>query len=607
MKKNTYIRPRSILAAALSFLCAANLVTGCGREKTEEAAQGEAVYVEVLNPVKGDLVLNNEFIGTVSPEEAVYVVPLVSAEVLENHVEVGDQVNAGDLLCRLDSEAAELQLASAEASYHTAEASAKQSLGSSMAMQDYQTDSSISQLEKQVNNMDEDLKESKQDYDDAERDLDDVSKWKDDIKKRYEKAVKNYNIANSIATSFREIKASAGGVDYASCDSLSAANSVAEGILAGGVTLSGNEGAARRTAAESIIGLYRTMKGSDFDDSDISTNGLSMLSNQMSMAQAEYQNASTQKATLEAQKDGYDKAVDQLEDSLDSLKDNLETAKGTKQITDEQVKTDTREVLDAQLNAASVGIQSAQMQLDMYTITAPISGTIEAVNVSEHGFASSGNPAYTISNKSMMTVTFNVSEGIRNTFSAGQKVTVDRNGRKYDAAITEIGSMVDQATGLFKIKATVQADGSELLTGSSVKVTAQTYRQADALLIPYDAVYYDSGQAYVYVAENGKAVRKDIETGIFDETTMSVISGLTEQEQLITTWSSNLRDGVEILIEEPDEGAQAETSQQQTREPAEEAQTQTASDETEQSGQTEQTGQSEQTDPAEQNTEDAAQ
>ena len=81
-------------------------------------------------------------------------------------------------------------------------------------------------------------------------------------------------------------------------------------------------------------------------------------------------------------------------------------------------------------------------------------------------------------------------------------------------------------------------------------MAADTYSQTDALLIPYDAVYYDGSQPYVYVAQKDVAKRKDVETGIFDEKTITVLSGLLAEDQLITSWSSNLRDGASISIQE---------------------------------------------------------
>lgn len=264
-----------------------------------------------------------------------------------------------------------------------------------------------------------------------------------------------------------------------------------------------------------------------------------------------------------------DDGKEQLEESLADTYKSLEQAEAVKNITAEQVYNDTQKVVDANkktaalsvdsaaasvnaaqvsMEGAQVAIDSAEYQLDMYTLTAPISGVIESVNVNAHDYASPGNPAFVISNKDTMMITFYVSEGIRNTLYVGQKVQADRNGKLYNAAITEIGSMIEQTTGLFAVKACVNAPDESLLTGSSVKVIADTYSQDNALLIPYDAVYYDDSQPYVYVAVNNIVERRDIETGIFDENTITVLSGLTVEDQLIVSWSANLRDGAEISI-----------------------------------------------------------
>ena len=39
--------------------------------------------------------LQNSFVGTVSPQEMVYVIPFASGTVTDTYFEVGDQVNAG--------------------------------------------------------------------------------------------------------------------------------------------------------------------------------------------------------------------------------------------------------------------------------------------------------------------------------------------------------------------------------------------------------------------------------------------------------------------------------------------------------------------------------
>ena len=67
------------------------------------------------------------------------------------------------------------------------------------------------------------------------------------------------------------------------------------------------------------------------------------------------------------------------------------------------------------------------------------------------------------------------------------------------------------------------------------------------MTIPVDAVYYEDGEPYVYVYTDGKVHKRDIESGIYDSNTMEVRSGLTLDDQVVTTWSSELYEGAEVI------------------------------------------------------------
>ena len=103
-----------------------------------------------------------------------------------------------------------------------------------------------------------------------------------------------------------------------------------------------------------------------------------------------------------------------------------------------------------------------------------------------------------------------------------------------------------------------------------MKLTVVQDQAKDALTIPVDAVSYSASVAYVYCYENGTARRVDVETGIYDEERMEILSGLTADSQVITTWSNELVDGAQVLMKEADAGE--ETSGGEEAQTADEAQ-----------------------------------
>ncbi len=565
------------VALLLAAACVSVTLAGCGDTAAteEEETLSEVIPVEAQMPVAGTLTLKNEFVGTVSPEESVYVVPMVTAEVLSTGISVGDTVTAGQELCKLDTEAAELQLASAQAQYNSAAAGVQAAeVGYEIAQAQYdsaveqldvqneqtqrQKDLTMYQMQMQIDGINDGISDINEQLADLAENREDAKEQRDDLNKargRANEYVKQAQTAYNAA-------ASAFGYDKAQQEyqELIATVTMLDNIPPEQIT---PDQATALEEAKKNLSLkaeeLETIKAQLKPHAD----ALQAAQAAASQTSAAYEQA---KAGIESIDDGRE----QLEETLSDTYRSKEQTETVKNLTEAQLNIDTQKVQDiskrtaalgvdsaaAQVNSAKVGaagakvgIDSAEYQLDMYTLTAPIDGVIEAVNVKEHDFASPQNPAFVISNKNTMTVTFGVSEGIRGTLRIGQKIQVDRNGKLYDAVITEIGSMVDQTTGLFVIKSCVNTPDASLLTGSSVKVTAETYSQADALLIPYDAVYYDDSQPYVYVAENGTAKRKDVETGIFDMDTITVLSGLSTEDTLITSWSANLREGAEVSVQ----------------------------------------------------------
>ena len=136
-------------------------------------------------------------------------------------------------------------------------------------------------------------------------------------------------------------------------------------------------------------------------------------------------------------------------------------------------------------------------QVAFSTITAPISGLVESFNVEVHDNVGTGNVLCVLSGQGTKAVSFNVTERVVKGLKVGDKVKIEKNGSEYDGSITELSSMVDQATGLFKVKASL--DGADALaTGAMVKLYVVSERAENIMTIPTDAVYYEGGKPMVF-------------------------------------------------------------------------------------------------------------
>ena len=83
---------------------------------------------------------------------------------------------------------------------------------------------------------------------------------------------------------------------------------------------------------------------------------------------------------------------------------------------------------------------------------------------------------------------------------------------------------------------------------SEVKLYVTSEKAEGVMTIPVDAVYYENGEPYVYTYSDGKVWQKFIEEGIFDSDILEVKSGLSMDDMVVTTWSSELYDGAEVRL-----------------------------------------------------------
>lgn len=548
---------KRVAAALCSCTLLAAGLTACGSTEAE-SVMDPTVAVQVQNVRRGSIELQGTYVGSVSAAESVNVIPLVQGATVESvNVAVGSEVKQGQVLAKLDSTSADLTAKNAQAAYNSALAQAQSALGGQWKTNIYSAERGIDQLDDNIDNMDDQI--------------DKLEDQKNQINNAYKNAKIAYETLNGAYESYKKLET---GVSVQENEKNKQILGLPENS-SGSTTLKIDEhyetleklealgeesgiSEEQLTAVRAVMNYVNAQKAAGRENAAI----WAALKDEKNLepAQKGYEQA---KAALE-NVEKLESSIDQLETQRDSLKAQKETAQGTLDITQSETYNETVASLQAGLAQAQVGLDSAAYQQSLYTLTAPISGTVESVGLTKNGMASASSIAFTISNKNTMQVTFYVTEDVRDEFTAGQAVTVSRGSSTYGGTITEIGNAVDMQKGLFKVKATIY-DMPDLASGVTASITTTCHSAKDVIVIPCDAVYYENGDAYVFVARDGTAVKTPVETGIYDDQNIAITSGLLEGQQVITTWSANLIDGCAITVpgqEEAEETADSAASAQ---------------------------------------------
>ncbi len=206
-----------------------------------------------------------------------------------------------------------------------------------------------------------------------------------------------------------------------------------------------------------------------------------------------------------------------------------------------------------------------KIQMESSQVTAPIAGRVESFNISVHDMVSPQTTLCVISGEGGKSLTFYVSERIVGGLKVGDTIRVEKNGTEHSAAITEVSTMIDQASGLFKVKASIP-DGDTLATGTSVKLYVIAQRAENVLTVPVDSIYYEGGNPYIYTYADGSLKKNAVTVGLSDNEYSEIPSGITANDQVVTTWTSELYEGSKVTLaggnekeSQAEEGATEET------------------------------------------------
>lgn len=503
-------------------------LTGCNStENTEEATEDKRITVKVDTPKISSIENSGDFIGTVQSEEQVYVMSKLSGDVTETFFEVGDYVNEGDLLFTVDDTSAQIQLKQANASLSSANASlntAKAGVNTANANINYQTASVTESFAKS-----------------------------DTTEKQLQLSIDQAEV------NFRNNEINIGTLDNTLTNLKDKLNDVNDGIDALKPQLEGAkaEYAAALSDAQSNPTVQAKQEAANAKKSILDTYSSNLSSLESSKDSLESSIKQTE-ASISTAKNSNCLIVEQADIARDQKSDYQNYTRATigngglaslAQAQAGVVQAEAGVVQSkAGITQAQAAVDAAKLQLDYANVTAPVSGIITSKGVTKNNMTSTGSVAYTIMSDGSKFVIFYVSEDIMRELQVGQSITVEKNNEELEAVITENPQVADANTGLFMVKARVNGN-EDLVSGIKVKLNMTTKHADNVMTLPIDAVYHESEKSFVYTYVNGKANKVYVETGLYDDEKIEIISGITTDDQVITTWSSQLRNGSEVKVE----------------------------------------------------------
>ena len=481
------------LAAGMAFSL---VLTGCmgqGPQAVETDAQASlGTAVEVMQLKRSSIKNELTYIGQIEAKSQISVASQISAEVMEVYFDVGDTVQAGDVLFTVDAKDIQDQVRQLEMSAMLTEISVKQAqyaldLASGETAADqmnelqYLTAIYNARYGVQSSELAKDI------YDDA---LDNAEADADDAWDIYKEAEAELNVLQAIGEG---------------------------GMMDDGTTVVTPAMIAKQqTKVQTALNTYYAKKAA------IPTAELQYDSSKITNRQS-------------------DKSLDLAYDSYDAYKEFTQEQK------ERSIRQAEFSVETALANQSSTQLQLeiAQSNLGKTQVKSPISGVISARSIEVGQLISQATLPYTIISMDTVNVNVSVSETLINSVSTGDEVQVviQAIGGEPLAGVVTAVSPAAGSNSTYPVR--VQLDNSDgmIKPGMFSQVSFVQDRKDQTFVVDKSVILTDETTSYVYIVEDGKAKKVTVTIGLTNGTEVEITSGVSLGDDIVVVGQEYVHDG----------------------------------------------------------------
>ncbi|MGB8958685.1 MAG: efflux RND transporter periplasmic adaptor subunit [Candidatus Aminicenantales bacterium] len=210
----------------------------------------------------------------------------------------------------------------------------------------------------------------------------------------------------------------------------------------------------------------------------------------------------------------------------------------------------------AQLEQARAGLNLARHALDVSLMKAPFAGVIasknaevgDVINPMMSGFGGGAGGVLTLMDYSRVKIDVAVSSEDIALLRKGQDALLRVGafpGRDFHGTVQVVNLTADPQNKKFGVEAVFENPDAALRPGTFGDVVFEVQSHENALVVPQKAVLENS---YVFVVENGKAVKKTVTLGLQNTTMVEILDGLGEGAPVVVEGNYGLEEGAAVQI-----------------------------------------------------------
>ncbi|MDD5492916.1 MAG: efflux RND transporter periplasmic adaptor subunit [bacterium] len=207
-------------------------------------------------------------------------------------------------------------------------------------------------------------------------------------------------------------------------------------------------------------------------------------------------------------------------------------------------------VVEAGQTIAILDRDEPAMDYKEVEVKAPISGVFTGYLVDLGTKIETQDSLGSVADISIVKVVANIPEKDINRIKKNNvtKVKVDTYpNREFTGTVDMVKAMIDQNTRTAEVNIKIDNKDGKLKTGMFAKgrIIERAYQ---GILIPIDAVIKEQGGNFVYVSDGKAAAKRQVFTGLIQDSLIEIIAGLKVGEQIVVVGQDSLRDGSKVEV-----------------------------------------------------------
>ena len=185
-------------------------------------------------------------------------------------------------------------------------------------------------------------------------------------------------------------------------------------------------------------------------------------------------------------------------------------------------------------------------QINEKNIVSPISGYIVAESIFTGAEIMKGQPIIRIVSNTRKFISISIPNRFKPYIKKGTKISVNSDIDKFQTVLEKIIPITNPKNNTFEAIAFIQ--NKNLFIGSVCEVIV-VMEEKKVLSVKRDAILTTKdGEKTLFVAESGKAIRKEVQIGIQTDNFIEIKSGITRGNEVIVLGNYELEDGMKIRI-----------------------------------------------------------